>query len=132
MIGAGIVMLAVAVVLSLGPGAHDSQWRTDFGPLTLSVDEDGTVSGTYPDYDGRVVARLESDARTISGHWFQPESDQPCASARDGTRAWGRVVWWLEGPLDLVGRWSYCDSDPEEARSWNGEFEAGTHPLATQ
>jgi len=101
---------------------------TDFGPVTLALDlERRTVAGFYPDYRGRIVGALTEDGRGITGEWFQPAGDGPCATARHGTMHWGRLVFtYPDRPVAgdrMTGRWSYCDAAP--SRPWNGQFDDG-------
>jgi hypothetical protein len=127
----GLLILAV-VTLTLGclgdrPSA-ESRWRSDYGPLVLRVASDGTVSGSYPDYGGRIIAALDAEGASISGHWFQDESERECSERRDGTRAWGRVWFEFSGGDRIRGVWAYCDEALDGGRAWNARLTEGHHP----
>lgn len=129
-----IGIIAFAVIVSFasgwltGPSGAESRWSSEFGPLALWVDDDRAVSGRYPDYDGRIDATYHPDLRLIAGYWLQETSEAPCGTFRDGTDAWGRVEFVLEGSDRIVGVWSYCDGELDGTRTWNAEFLDGVHP----
>ncbi len=126
---------AIAIAFATGwlTGSRDaeSRWSSDYGPLTLTVAEDGSVTGLYPEFDGRIVATFHTDLRLIAGYWQQARSDAPCRSDRDGTDAWGRVEFHLEGDARMLGAWAYCDGELDGTRTWNATFVEGVHPMKT-
>jgi|GEM_PF-4355068 len=127
---AAALLLAIAVGYLTAPSGAESRWSSDFGPLTLRVAGDGRVSGTYQDYDGRIDATYHPELRLIAGYWLQPTADTRCAAPRDGTDAWGRVEFSLEGGDRLLGVWAYCDGELDGRRTWDARFLGGTHPQA--
>jgi hypothetical protein len=101
-----------------------ARFQSDFGPVAITVLEDGEVEGTYPDYDGRLVGRLTGDG-TIEAIWSQPESDVRCGVAKDGSHFWGRVRWAIAADGRLEGRWGHCDGAFVD-QPWNAQPIEGT------
>lgn len=121
--------LAISVIAIglLSSTACLAQQRTvrldgDFGPVTLVIDQaTGLVTGTYPKYNGKIfgeAAKSLNGGVTLTGTWVQPKSDQACATAVQGSRYWGRLVFSQgANAAQPRGTWSYCDAAPN--RPWN-------------
>ncbi|MDF1792797.1 MAG: hypothetical protein P1U88_12850 [Thalassobaculaceae bacterium] len=123
-----VAAAALAITQFAGRDGAESRWSSDYGPLTLNVTQDGTVSGTYPEFDGRIIGTFHPELVQISGFWLQDASDLPCAEERGGTAAWGRVSFELVGSERLLGVWSYCDRELDGRQAWNADFLDGIHP----
>lgn len=130
LLAVSLLLAATVGFLSVASGV-ESRWSSDYGPLTLTVAEDGSVTGLYPEFDGRIVATFHPDLRLIAGYWQQARSDAPCRTDRDGTDAWGRVEFHLEGDARMLGAWAYCDRELDGTRTWNATFVEGVHPMKT-
>ena len=73
-----------------------------------------------------LVAEIDFDPETLAledltftGYWVEDASDQPCATQRDGSDAWGRIQLTFDTSLQFFqGRWSYCDELPQNP--WAG------------
>lgn len=96
-----------------------SQWDTDFGPMTIEVQDHNQLLARYPDYNGTVHAALTEDG-AIEGIWVQPTSSRRCPTARHGSHYWGKVRWQVLESHQLRGGWSYCDAVPGSEGAWNG------------
>lgn len=132
-IGALAAGAAFGVMASwVGPSAQaaevSSTWSTEFGKLDMTVTDGLRVSGTYPDYRGRVRGTL-SESGEIYVYWLQPESGVRCQTEVYGTYYWGIVLWDVQANGDLEGRWSYCDEAIGTQGTWNGRLTAGPSPM---
>lgn len=107
---ASAIVLAVAGVAS--PAAAQKAEGVNsraFGDIDFEVDGN-RVTATYPKHKGRLVG-TEVSPGVVVGYWLQTESSQPCATARNGTHAWGRFVITKFSQPTMVGLWSYCDAE---------------------
>lgn len=123
-----VVAATVAIVLFGSPSPMESRWTSDYGPLVLAVADDGSVSGSYPEHEGRIIAVLDPNGAAISGHWLQESSERPCSNEREGTPAWGRVWFEFAGSDRILGVWAYCDDEIDGSRTWNAGLTDGAHP----
>ena len=85
------------------------------GPMRLEISRNGEVDGAYPNREGVKRGRINADG-TIHGLWVQPRSDHPCREVRGGSRAWGTFVIAGIYTRQPLGRWAYCDEQPD--RDW--------------
>lgn len=115
---AALVMATATPALAETP-AVDSTWQSDFGPMTLTVTEDGGLSGVYPDFDGRLVdGHVDFIMDAVQATWVQPTSEVRCETAVDGSHYWGRVTWQAAGADRLTGDWTYCDAILPGNNTW--------------
>jgi opacity protein-like surface antigen len=100
-------------------------WNGTFGELKLQAkerkDAQGKVvahdvTGTY--YEGKASLKGELKGGVLNGYWVEPGGGQQCATARDGSRSWGRLVFTFRGD-HFDGRWQYCDAAPDQ--DWKGD-----------
>ena len=94
--------------------ATGKYWSGEGDYVILAVDDTGKVSGFFQrdgrfgQFDGRLVGTR------VEGYWFR-DSDRPaCASARFGSRDWGRVTFSLGSPDRLQGLSGSCDEAPHQ------------------
>jgi len=109
--------------------AETSDWRTEFGPLSLTLDDDDHITGVIPSYQGRFEGTLDRAQQSISGIWTQPKSAMRCNRAVSGSLFWGQATWTLSRDDTLTGVWSYCDNRTGSAGTWNGVLVGGVNPL---
>ncbi len=114
--------LAVAAIVAslsvIGAARADHlEFHNSDGPMSLDVDRNGDVSGSYrqdisPYREGKLLGRADGRGG-ISGVWLQNEdSDHPCRNMREGYRSWGRFTIddaWSRRP---AAYWGYCDEEP--------------------
>lgn len=117
-------LLAVLAMCSVGAasaGAEEFRLSTDFGPVTLQVNEaQRTVFGVYPKFDGRIYAQLQ-DHGGITGVWVQPTGDHPCRTTQHGQANWGWMHFSRPHGGLVRGSWGYCDAPMDH--DWNGVAE---------
>ncbi|OSM07139.1 hypothetical protein [Magnetofaba australis] len=113
---------ALALLLSSGPALamQELEWKTDFGPMALTIDDDGTAEGKYPDYTGKLYGSVEDNENRFVGYWVQPRSELRCSEKRHGSAFWGQVIFTGLSEASLKGKWSYCDKPPGTHGAWNG------------
>ncbi|MEM9061485.1 MAG: PAN domain-containing protein [Pseudomonadota bacterium] len=126
----GVAVIAVVAVAAIvlmqtgetgdetGAGSETSKttvtgnWTSDFGNMIWS----GT-GATYGTDNGRLTGAF--DGQTYSGHWVEDASEQPCATLRDGSSAWGRIEFTFDPEFkSFEGTWSYCGAAPDSR--WAG------------
>ncbi|MBV9861215.1 MAG: hypothetical protein JO267_03605 [Alphaproteobacteria bacterium] len=107
-----------------GAGAQTATYQTSqAGPLSLTFAQDGTVSGTYPQYNGKLQGKLIGKDR-IEGTWWQTKGfsdDVKCDKETKGTVYWGKFVLLEDADeKGFHGMWGSCDEEPDEA--WTGKL----------
>jgi len=59
------------------------------------------------------------EGATFIGHWLKKKAGKSCATKRDGTKYWGRLVITFDDQTkNFAGLWSYCDAKPKG--KWSG------------
>lgn len=104
-------------------GEKNSLWATDYGEVTLTVADDGKVTGSYLDYDGRLLGELIGDE--VSATWIQPTSEKRCDRPLLGSFYWGTVKWKVADTGLMTGVWSYCSNSLGSDGVWNGRLLTG-------
>ncbi len=104
-----ISVLCVSASFSAAAQTADGLDTKAFGPIDFEIDGK-RVTATYPKYKGR-LAGTEVSPGVVTGYWWQPRSDQPCSTQRNGTSAWGRFVITKFNQAKMSGLWSYCDAE---------------------
>ncbi|MBF0629733.1 MAG: hypothetical protein HQL89_01925 [Magnetococcales bacterium] len=108
--------------------AGGSEWHSDFGPVHLDVNPDGSVSGRYSRYQGTLAGQVADDG-SLALIWLQPTSERRCRTPQVGTHYWGRVSWRAnEDGSRLLGEWSYCDDPTGSGGRWNASLRSGYLP----
>jgi hypothetical protein len=106
-----VAFAAAALVVAVSVArAEDLHFDSADGAMEIHVGDGGRVVGHYQ-RPGRIVGHIGRD-NSIEGLWFQPQSDQPCSSPREGTYSWGRFIIGRAWSNHPYGSWSYCDEVP--------------------
>ncbi|NGZ25563.1 MAG: hypothetical protein G8345_01590 [Magnetococcales bacterium] len=117
-----LLFACLASMSGLADGS--SQWQSDFGPLSLTVENDVDVSGSYPKFQGTLEGFLSSEGN-LEMTWFQPTSEVRCQEKKERTYYWGRVIWQVLPGGILKGKWSYCNATPGSGGKWNAKLVSG-------
>ena len=122
---AALAALLATAAVAAEPADPSGTWKSTMGELKLTAkerkDDKGVViardvSGTY--YDGKATLKGEIKGDVLTGYWVEPDGGHQCGKPRDGSDAWGRVVFTFKGD-HFEGRWQNCDVAPDQA--WNGD-----------
>lgn len=102
----------------LGLATNKSVWVTKFGELTLVEHANGKITGNYNDWEGKITGTLYG--LKLHGYWIEDKPDVPCATERDGSKYWGRLIFRFdEDVTNFTGRWGYCETAIES--EWSGK-----------
>lgn len=122
-------LLAIALLLGLwgrpAVGIEVTEWATDWGFMTLEIEEDGLTYGEYGDlssYAGEVEGWTTQG--TFDGWWLEDWSEVRCSTPLyEGTDLyyWGTVSFWFYEDY-FEGTWAYCDNPPGSGGIWDGEL----------
>ncbi|MBF0108187.1 MAG: hypothetical protein HQL76_03295 [Magnetococcales bacterium] len=116
------------VAVSQTAWGRGSDWNSDFGPVHLDINPDGSVSGRYTNYQGTLAGQVAEDG-SLRLLWLQPTSERRCHTPQVGTRYWGRLTWRSSDDGNrLWGEWSYCDEAPGSGGQWNATLRRGSLP----
>jgi hypothetical protein len=114
-----LITATVLTMAALGVRAAETrQWTSDFGPLTLTFGDNGSLTGNYTQYSGVINGNWSGG--TLNAYWIQPRSDRQCAQPRGNSYFWGTVRWTLQPNGGLAGAWAYCDQAAGTGGKWNG------------
>lgn len=112
---------AIDAASQAGAASKDeNSWDTEFGRMSFRIAPDGSVTGEYPQYSGRLKGKATRDG-LIDAVWIQPSSKRTCATQLEGSSNWGRVQWKVVDNKYLRGGWAYCDDPMGSGGSWNGD-----------
>ncbi|MFD2262551.1 hypothetical protein ACFSM5_06600 [Lacibacterium aquatile] len=127
---AGALLLSSCVLVSAQALAVDrvSSWATDYGTITLTISDDLKVTGTYPEYDGKILGELREGE--ITATWIQPLSERRCDRPLLGSFFWGTVQWKLYDNGSMTGIWSFCTAPLGSEGAWNGRMVSGDLPAS--
>ena len=91
----------------------DGVWKTNWGRMTLKR-SGAAITGNYESDGGLIKGEVKRNR--LIGYWSEHKSGQPCDTALDGRKHWGRVVMTLsaEGTA-FRGKWDYCHNDPAKS-----------------
>ena len=128
-----VALLLLCMAGAAAKTGTQSEWTTDFGRLSLTVEDGQVVRGVYPDYQGRFVGAITyaGPEAVLDGVWIQPRSELRCPTTREGSPFWGLVRWVARADGSLSGQWSYCDRPLGSGGAWNGRQVSGTNPVET-
>jgi hypothetical protein len=137
----------LAGALSLAAGSAAAQpavaspditglWGSTMGQLEFNVTERRDAQGLLHNdvsapYSRQPNAKVKGELRgaVLTGHWHEPSSSVQCATAREGTRYWGRIQFTFNPSADTFsGKWGYCEEVPE--RGWSGQREGPSRSAA--
>ena len=87
-----------------------------FKTMTFQCRTSGLLA-TYSLRGGKIYGSITN--RKLVGYWVQTIADRKCDTERNGSLYWGRVEGDFNRNFDqVVGKWSYCDTEPRPA--WSG------------
>jgi surface antigen len=124
-------LLLVAGHAAAQPASPDIEglWGSTMGQLEFNVTERRDAQGQLhrevsAPYSRQNNSKVKGELRgaVLNGHWHEPSSSVQCATAREGTRYWGRIQFTFNPTGDTFsGKWGYCEEVPE--RGWSGQRE---------
>lgn len=117
------LVIILSMAGSFSAAAQTLSFKSDFGAVKINISDPQKITGTYPNYKGRLFGRLEAD-QILNMVWVQPRSEKKCQSAYDGTYYWGRVVWKISGS-SLKGKWAYCQDALGSGGQWHAQLTSG-------
>jgi hypothetical protein len=125
-----LLAASLATLASAGTLAAETRsGTTDFGPLRLTLGDNGALTGDYSQYRGTLSGNWRGNS--LEAYWIQPQSEVRCTQTRGNSAFWGTVQWTLENDGRLTGKWAYCDRAKGSGGAWNGRLNASTTAQAT-
>jgi len=103
-------------------GPKVGRFSTNYGPLILYEGKDNRLAGFYY-YEG-LPAHLflkRNDKGSYKGIWVQADSEQKCATKKNGSPFWGTINAAFKNGKFLA-LWNYCDAPlvNKKSRQWKG------------
>lgn len=83
----------------------------EWGPMRLTQDETGAVTGTLADYDYRTTISGTVSGNRFTGTWVAPDGNYACDTALRGSVHHGRIEFEFAGDT-FQGRYSDCTAAP--------------------
>jgi hypothetical protein len=98
---------------------QESVRETTFGKMTDKFVDPGDdafmgMEATFED-GGKMSVKAKGMDDPMVGFWIWPKGEQECATARGGSKYWGKISFQLsEFGRVLTGKWGYCDKEPDQ------------------